>query len=411
MAGKLVFATLLLLLPAEVSAQSVLKRVKRSAENAVATSAERATTKAVSCALGDSACQERAKSEGRKVVIDSSATASPAPPASTASTPSDTAKVAARPEPLVPGNGAWANYDFVPGERVLFADDFSGDNVGDFPRRLEFIGGNMEIVEWNGARWLSAGNRGDFIVPLLEVLPEKFTLEFALTGFGNGMEIHFVEPARNPGQNVNFSMKVGGIQRNEITALGESRHDTSKEVVTARVMADGRYVKVYVNEVRVANVPNASLGRTNRIWFKLNGWDAAHPRMVGNIRVGAGSKTMYDAIESEGRVATQGIYFDTGSDQVRPESSGTLRQIANMLTQHPDLALTIEGHTDNVGSADANQVLSEKRARAVRDTLVSVYGVSAGRLESAGFGDTRPAGSNATPEGRQGNRRVELVKR
>jgi outer membrane protein OmpA-like peptidoglycan-associated protein len=304
-----------------------------------------------------------------------------------------------------------ANYDFVPGERILFADDFGKDNVGDFPRRLEFLGGNMEIVEWNNARWVSAASRGDFIVPLPEVLPERFTLEFALTGWGNGMEIHFVEPTTNPGQNVNFSVKVGGIQRNGLTALGESRHDTSKETVTARVMADGKYVKVFVDEVRVANVPNANLGRSNKIWFRLNGWDAAHPRMVGNIRVGAGGKSMYDAIESAGRVATQGIYFDTGSDRIRPESSGTLKQIAAMLNEHAGLNITIEGHTDNVGDAAANQTLSENRARAVTDALVSTYGVDAERLQAVGLGDTKPAGSNTTPEGRQNNRRVELVKR
>ena len=62
-----------------------------------------------------------------------------------------------------------------------------------------------------------------------------------------------------------------GLSRNGVTALGESRHDTSKEVVTGRVMADGRYVKVFVDEVRVANVPTANLGRSNKIWFRLNG--------------------------------------------------------------------------------------------------------------------------------------------
>ena len=411
MFGRLMFATLVFALPADASAQSILKRVKRSAENAVASSAERATTNAVNCALGDNACQTKAKAEGKKVVIDSTAATSPVSSTSSASAPTDTAARTEKPEPLVPGRGAWANYDFVPGDRILFADDFSTDNVGDFPRRLEFLGGNMEIVEWNAARWVSAGSRGDFLVPLPEVLPAKFTLEFALTGWGNGMEIHFVDPATNPGQNVNFSVKSGGIQRNGVTALGESRHDTSKEVVTGRVMADGRYVKVFVDEVRVANVPTANLGRSNKIWFRLNGWDATHPRMVGNIRVTAGSKTMYDALESAGRVATQGIYFDTGSNRIRPESSGTLKQIANMLNEHTELKLTIEGHTDNVGNAAANQSLSEGRARAVKEALVSLYGVTGERLESVGFGDTKPAGSNATPEGRQNYRRVELVKR
>jgi len=133
--------------------------------------------------------------------------------------------------------------------------------------------------------------------------------------------------------------------------------------------------------------------------------------MVGNIRVTTGNKSMYDALESAGRVATQGVYFDTGSDRIRPESSGTLKQIANMLSEHAGLKLTIEGHTDNVGDAASNQTLSEARARAVKETLVSVYGISADRLDAAGFGDSKPAGPNTTAEGRQNNRRVELVKR
>jgi len=108
--------------------------------------------------------------------------------------------------------------------------------------------------------------------------------------------------------------------------------------------------------------------------------------------------------------ATQGIYFDTGSDRVRPESSPTLKEIAAMLKEHEDLKLTIEGHTDNVGAAAANQSLSEKRAAAVKAALVGSYGVDAARLESKGLGATKPAAKNDTAEGRQTNRRVELVK-
>ena len=77
---------------------------------------------------------------------------------------------------------AFVNFDFVPGERVLFADDFSKDNVGDFPKRLEFIKGNMEVAEWKGARWLRATTDGQFEIPLPENLPERFTIEFEHVG-------------------------------------------------------------------------------------------------------------------------------------------------------------------------------------------------------------------------------------
>ena len=81
-----------------------------------------------------------------------------------------------------------------------------------------------------------------------------------------------------------------------------------------------------------------------------------------------------------------------------------------MLEQHPELKLRIEGHTDNVGAKDANRALSDKRATAVKTALVADYHVSAGRLDSKGFGDSKPAGTNSTAEGRSNNRRVELVK-
>lgn len=81
-----------------------------------------------------------------------------------------------------------------------------------------------------------------------------------------------------------------------------------------------------------------------------------------------------------------------------------------MREDHPDLKLTIEGHTHNVGGAEANQALSEKRAAAVRQVLIDGYQVDGARLVAKGLGQTKPAASNDTPEGRQSNRRVELVK-
>ena len=81
-----------------------------------------------------------------------------------------------------------------------------------------------------------------------------------------------------------------------------------------------------------------------------------------------------------------------------------------MLKDHPDLKLVIEGHTDDVGAAASNLSLSEKRAEAVRRYLVETYGVDKDRLQAKGFGASKPTAGNDTPEGRQQNRRVELVR-
>jgi OmpA-OmpF porin, OOP family len=134
------------------------------------------------------------------------------------------------------------------------------------------------------------------------------------------------------------------------------------------------------------------------------------PSLLGSIRIASGGLELYDKLEAEGRVAVQGILFDTNSDRIRPESTPTLNEIAAMLRQNASLSLVVEGHTDNVGNAGANQTLSEKRAAAVVAFLTGA-GVEASRLESRSFGDGKPVATNDSPEGRQQNRRVELVKR
>ena len=325
--------------------------------------------------------------------------------------------------PVKPGEGVWANYDFVPGDRIIFFEDFASDNVGDFPRRFEFKGGNMEVVEWQGERYLRANGSGKFRITLPEVLPERFTVEFDYYfDQGGNLWLEAVPEATtqtswvrfdDPGQlGGGYSHWTGGVY-GPVPSEGSVEHHDKGHFLHARIMADGRYVKVYLNDrgaetvTRVANVPNANLGRSNSITVDVRPNVTV---LLGNITVAAGGKKLYDALAEQGRVATHGILFDFDSDRLRPESTPTLKQLGGMLTQHPDLKLAIEGHTDNVGSDAANQTLSEKRAAAVKQYLVSTYAIDAGRLTTKGFGASKPAGPNTTPEGRQNNRRVELVK-
>ena len=99
-----------------------------------------------------------------------------------------------------------------------------------------------------------------------------------------------------------------------------------------------------------------------------------------------------------------------GKATITPDSAATLQQIAELLSRNTGWKLRIEGHTDDVGHAKDNLVLSRKRAEAVRDWLVAKAKVAAARLETKGLGDTRPVAGNDTDDGRAKNRRVELVK-
>ena len=115
-------------------------------------------------------------------------------------------------------------------------------------------------------------------------------------------------------------------------------------------------------------------------------------------------------IASKGRVRLYGIYFDTDKSVVKPESFPLLKEIAGLLNSEKSLKILIEGHTDNQGEAAYNQNLSEQRAKAVKEILISKYSVLTSQLEVKGFGETQPVGDNKTSIGRAANRRVELVK-
>jgi OmpA-OmpF porin, OOP family len=115
------------------------------------------------------------------------------------------------------------------------------------------------------------------------------------------------------------------------------------------------------------------------------------------------------ALEKEGHVALY-INFDTGKDVIKPESKSIIEQVTKMLKDNPKLQVIIEGHTDNTGDKDGNQLLSEMRSASVKSALVE-NGIDQKRLEAVGYGRTKPIAENDTEEGRAKNRRVEIVKK
>jgi OmpA-OmpF porin, OOP family len=123
----------------------------------------------------------------------------------------------------------------------------------------------------------------------------------------------------------------------------------------------------------------------------------------------ATAEGMASEISSTGRIAIYGIYFDTGKAGIKPESESSLKEIAKMLKENPMVKLFVVGHTDNVGTIEANMVLSNARAESVVKELTTRHGVSSGQLAAHGIGSLSPVATNVTEEGRALNRRVELV--
>ena len=121
------------------------------------------------------------------------------------------------------------------------------------------------------------------------------------------------------------------------------------------------------------------------------------------------SEEMARGLESSGKIALYGIYFDTDKADVKPESKAALEEMAKLLKTFPDLRVLVVGQTDSTGDREYNMGLSRRRAEAVVKSLRESYGIAASRLVPAGVGMLAPVASNRTEEGRAKNRRVELV--
>lgn len=317
----------------------------------------------------------------------------------------------------------WENYDFVPGNKVLFYTDFSEDRVGNFSRALKYVNGPAEVIERDGVKMLRSTGRSTMLINMGSALPQRFTLEIdilATTPLLNGMlaieggrELDRGNKSAEVSWSPNSTFIIGGGQDASMSSksIAEEVQRTIVGAVThIRVLMDESYFKMYMNERRLYNIPELQFARAAEVRLLVIGSED-NPTFITGIRV-AESETdvLYDALSTKGRWATQGILFETGKADLKPESRPVLKEIAAALKQHADLRILIEGHTDNVGTSAANLVLSDGRAAAVKAALVADHGVPADRLTTKGFGDTKPSAPNTTATGRAQNRRVEIVK-
>lgn len=409
----------------------ILKKVKDTAERAAEHQAlleiEERVRSAVRCAFDDVECIDFAKEEGEDVVlVDEEGEV----------ILDHDGKPVSDPERLPPderaqleeGAALEANYDFEAGTDVLYEDNFAEDQLGDFPRHMIFVRGNWDIVEREGQRFLrNTGPRHSALkIPLSESLPETFTIEFPVLLYEGNANLALGTSVPPP--DAAGTTRVFAYDRNYVAigswGVGLASHDdadptASQDVAAAltsapvpvRIMADGSYVKVYVGERRVANVPNADLARSDTLWIE-NTYHASEeePILIGPIRVAAGGRDLYGVLEAKGRVTMDDILFDTDRASIRAESAETLAEIAAMLEEHPELSLLVEGHTDDKGGFEHNMTLSTERAEAVKSWLVERLAIDPDRLRTIGLGSTRPVAENKSEEGRAKNRRVELVR-
>jgi OmpA-OmpF porin, OOP family len=336
-----------------------------------------------------------------------------------------------------PGLTSYSKFDFIPGETVIFFDDFSQDAVGDFPA-LWNTNGSAEVVTTNlfPGRWMRFICREAIWTDALLKLPENYTIEYDIIPI-NGKENRMVGYSMRLMQSINakswdsgtvpgkagfdFSMEYYGrpdyktyINGKEGQGLGLSgvcNDEISKQKVNQKyhisIWMQKSRIRFYQNETKLFDLPKAfptEIVKMDRIRFE---YGAA---MVSNVRIAIGAPDMRNKLLTEGKLVTYGIYFDVNSDKVKPESYGTLKSIADVLKENVDLRVKIFGHTDGDGDAEKNLDLSKRRAASVKTELSKTFGIDAAHIETDGKGKTEPIAPNDTPANKAKNRRVEFIK-
>lgn len=346
---------------------------------------------------------------------------------------------------------AQSKFDFLPGEKVIVIEDFAQEAAGDFPVNWN-TDGSAEIMNINVAdgKWLGF-NRSCALTPeLINSLPENFTLEFdvavspgysyydgslgialaALTNKNDFTAWKLYGDARRSGQTgvmlwlhpqdagsppVGHS-KIEVWENGKKTMTNATGNLTSfnrnKNLVHVAIWRQNQRLRVYVGEEKVWDLPKAFVAGSKYNTLILSRYDAKddHNFFVSNIRLAVGNPDTRHQLIEEGKYSTSGIYFNTGSAQIKPESHGIIKEIAKLLNEYPDVKINIIGHTDNTGNAASNQQLSEQRAAAVKQYLNKVFGIDNNRMNTSGKGASEPVADNKTAEGKAQNRRVEFVK-
>jgi outer membrane protein OmpA-like peptidoglycan-associated protein len=320
---------------------------------------------------------------------------------------------------------------------VIFFDDFSQDNIGDFPA-LWNTNGSAEIVTTNllPGRWMKFSSREAIWTDELLKLPDNYTIEFDIIpikgeeGRMAGYDFRLLQSINPksydhgavPGKaGFLFSCEYFGrtgyrtyINNDEGADLGlsgtkegEQYYQEENKKYHIAIWVQKARIRLYQDEQKIFDLPKAfplTSVKMDRIRFEEGA------AMVSNIRIAIGNPDMRSKLLTEGKLVSYGIYFDVNKDVVKPASYATLKEIAAVLTENPAVKIKIIGHTDADGADAANLDLSKRRAASVKDELVKSFAIDASRIETEGKGETQPVATNDTPSNKALNRRVEFIK-
>ncbi len=333
----------------------------------------------------------------------------------------------------------YSKFDFVPGDKLLFYDDYQNDFIGDFPSKWN-TNATGEVVKITGkGKWFQLKSGGNvYYLPEIDELPENYTIEFDLLTSGLtkktsstarltvaiNEENHFDSNSNYVKVSIPLALYAAfSIDTRNRFANGSSNDIQSSIKADIRnamlnqphisISVTKNRFRLWINEKKYVDIPKFvnQLNILKYLRFNLYGLeDGTENLYIANLKIAKGGVDLRRKLLSEGKVSTNAILFDSGKATIKPQSLGVVRQISQVLMQDDAIKLNIIGHTDADGSDAVNLKLSKLRAEAVKNALVEIYKISGNRLQTQGKGETEPISDNTTTNGKAQNRRVEFIK-
>lgn len=333
-------------------------------------------------------------------------------------------------------------YDFVPGDKILYFEDFSQDAIGDFPALWTTNGsGEVKTVNIAPGKWFHMNGEDavycytrqidfpdNFIVEF-DIIPEKkdkdyySSIQFSLYQERTG-EAKEMNDELYPGEaglhidlgfsSMDTSWETRGYKEGDnldwLSGQGGKNPVLLEKVNHVILWIQKRRVRIYHQNEKVLDMPTNIYPDVKFNRMRFSGWDRYSAPYVTNLKITTASPDTRSKLITEGKLITYGITFDVNKADVKPESYGTLKSIADVLNENASVKVRIVGHTDSDGDDAMNLELSRRRAESVKNELVKNFGIDASRMETEGAGETKPVAPNDTPANKAQNRRVEFVK-
>ena len=351
-------------------------------------------------------------------------------------------------EPKEDAPTAATSSDFKRGSVVMFQDDVTAEQVGEFPSKWDLFQGTVETKTLGGVKAINLTDNAQiqpFIKEKGAYLPEEFTIEYDFyywptssvpgnDGIGlNDMKMILAvtkDRSEFPGEGFDsgdltaFVLKHGVCDTQEHSYTFNGNKNGSFDYAFKKgwnhvaLSFNKRALKLYFNDKRVVNLPRVN--QPTWLCFQVP-FDYKNLTFIRNVVLAKGAVALYDrnaqsmtavekAIAETGKFVTNNILFKTGKADLLPESMAEIQKVADYMKKNPTARFEVQGHTDNQGSDKINDPLSQQRAESVVKALESL-GVDAFNLRAVGKGSHEPVADNKTEAGRAQNRRVEFIKK